>query len=170
MKQICRKCNKHLKLTRNWSEGLKKSKDYICLPCNRNKHNQLYLAQQEKRIANSRAQHQKDYKNESYVYGTKKWASNRIASHKYRDKKKGLKLCDLKSEDLLSIIQNPCTYCKCDSSEITLDRIDNSKGHTKDNIVPCCKLCNTARMASFTYEEMKLLGKTIAEIKQKRAA
>jgi hypothetical protein len=26
-----------------------------------------------------------------------------------------------------------------------IDRIDNSKGHTIDNIVPCCKYCNFAK-------------------------
>jgi hypothetical protein len=27
-----------------------------------------------------------------------------------------------------------------------LDRIDSSKKHSKDNVVPCCKLCNQAKM------------------------
>jgi hypothetical protein len=33
-----------------------------------------------------------------------------------------------------------------------LDRIDNTKTHTIDNIVPCCKYCNFAK-SSLTLEE-----------------
>ena len=49
-----------------------------------------------------------------------------------------------------------------------LRRIDNTKGHTKENCVPCCIECNIARGNNFTYEEMKRLGKTIKEIKTLR--
>lgn len=41
--------------------------------------------------------------------------------------------------------------------------------HTKNNVVPCCIECNTARNNMFSFEEMKVLGKTIREIKQNRA-
>ena len=58
-------------------------------------------------------------------------------------------------------------YCG-DTEDIGLDRIDNTKGHTKDNVVPCCYICNTTRGSNFTYEEMKIIGKTIKEIKRCR--
>ena len=66
-----------------------------------------------------------------------------------------------------NILTKPCVYCG-DTYRVGCDRIDNSKGHTKDNVVPCCIECNTARNNYFTYEEMKRLGRTIAEIKKER--
>ena len=45
---------------------------------------------------------------------------------------------------------------------------DNSKGHTYDNVVPCCYVCNCARNNNFTFEEMKQLGKTIKSIMDQR--
>lgn len=41
-------------------------------------------------------------------------------------------------------------------------------GHLKSNVVPCCYECNCARNRNFTFDEMKELGLTIKEIKQKR--
>ena len=55
-----------------------------------------------------------------------------------------------------------------DTNRIGLDRIDNSKGHTKDNTVPCCYECNCARNNNFSFEGMKILGKTIKQIKESR--
>lgn len=60
--------------------------------------------------------------------------------------------------ELLSFILTlECYYCgtknsnrtKCKNGDIIfrngLDRIDQSKGHTLDNIVPCCKQCNLSK-------------------------
>jgi hypothetical protein len=35
-----------------------------------------------------------------------------------------------------------CQYCGDALDRIRLDRVDNSKGYTKENIVPCCFQCN----------------------------
>ena len=61
------------------------------------------------------------------------------------------------------MMSQPCIYCGS-TKDIGLDRIDNKKGHSKDNVVPCCYICNTARNSNFSFEEMKILGKTIKEI------
>lgn len=39
-----------------------------------------------------------------------------------------------------------------------VDRKDNSKGYTLDNVVPCCKRCNRIKSDLFTYEEMLKLS------------
>ena len=66
-----------------------------------------------------------------------------------------------------NILTKPCIYCG-DTKRIGCDRIHNDGGHTKDNVVPCCYDCNCARNNNFSYEEMKVLGKTIREIKNNR--
>lgn len=90
----------------------------------------------------------------------------RVQAYRLRDKQKGLKN-DLELNWVREFVKQPCIYCG-DTEDIGLDRIDNTKGHTKDNVVPCCYTCNTARSKNFTHEEMKILGKTIREIKKCR--
>ena len=93
-------------------------------------------------------------------------ASKMVSAYRVNDKKKGW-VCDLTIEDMLEIMSKPCIYCG-DINRIGCDRIDNNKGHTKDNVVPCCVDCNKARNDNFTFEEMKILGKAIREIKLSR--
>ena len=46
-----------------------------------------------------------------------------------------------------------CLYCgETDWIKLGLDRIDNSKPHTPDNVVTCCEKCNTKR-GNKSYEE-----------------
>lgn len=93
-------------------------------------------------------------------------AHRRIPSYKSIDKKKGF-ICDLTIIWYKENIENkPCIYCGFQSTGC--DRKDNSKGHTMDNVVPCCLDCNTSRMNLFTFEEMLILGKAITQIKQLR--
>ena len=95
-------------------------------------------------------------------------ASKMISSYRNKDIKNGTELPDMDVDWMIeNILTKPCVYCG-DTHRIGCDRIDNNKGHTKDNVVPCCIECNTARNNYFTYEEMRVLGRTIAEIKKKR--
>jgi hypothetical protein len=95
-------------------------------------------------------------------------ASKMISSYRRKDAKNGLHLCDIDIEWMIkNILLKPCVYCG-DTKRVGCDRIDNSKGHTKDNVVPCCIECNTARNNYFTYDEMRRIGRTIAEIKKER--
>lgn len=66
-----------------------------------------------------------------------------------------------------NITSKSCTYCG-ETEDLGCDRIDNLKGHTKDNVVPCCKTCNYVRNNLFSNEEMKLLGLVIRQIKERR--
>ena len=49
-----------------------------------------------------------------------------------------------------------------------LDRKDSNKCYSKDNCVVCCKVCNNAKSNLLTYEEMLILGHSIAEIRKLR--
>lgn len=78
-------------------------------------------------------------------------------SYKNRAKKKGL-VFSLSKEEFQKLTQKACFYCgetpnykhkpKDYSSEYVyngLDRVNNSKGYTIDNIVSCCSICNRAK-------------------------
>lgn len=93
-------------------------------------------------------------------------ASKMLSSYRIKDKKRDLE-CDLTIEDMLDIMSKPCVYCG-DTKRIGCDRLDNEKGHTKDNVVPCCVECNKARNNNFSFEEMQIIGKAIREVKLKR--
>ena len=52
-------------------------------------------------------------------------------------------------EDHKRLAKQPCAYCK-DPIPITyqgigLDRVDNTKGYTPENTVPCCFTCNRSK-------------------------
>lgn len=95
-------------------------------------------------------------------------ASKMISSYKVKDYKNGVDICNIDIDWMIeNILKQKCIYCG-DDKNIGCDRIDNNQGHTKNNVVPCCVVCNTARNNNFSFEEMKILGLTIAEIKKNR--
>lgn len=55
--------------------------------------------------------------------------------------------CDLDSVFVREIIAQDCAYCGAtkDQMHIGLDRIDNTLGHLKTNVLPCCSRCNLTR-------------------------
>lgn len=96
-------------------------------------------------------------------------ASKMISSYKHKDHKNQTTICDIDIDWMIdNIMTKSCIYCG-DTNRVGCDRIDNSKGHTKDNVVPCCFDCNCARNNNFSHDEMMEIGKTIAKIKQKRS-
>jgi hypothetical protein len=63
--------------------------------------------------------------------------------------------------DLLTystLIRSRCHYCDGVLNETGsgLDRVDNGKGYSIDNVVPCCKRCNVMKNNFLTYDEMKV--------------
>lgn len=87
-------------------------------------------------------------------------------SYKRGASKRGLNF-DLLIEYFISLLTSNCYYCdyppkqnfKKDGSLFGclyngIDRVDNSKGYTKENSVPCCKFCNFSKSKG-TEEEFK---------------
>lgn len=67
-----------------------------------------------------------------------------------------------------NILPSGCIYCgETDWHKLGCDRIDNTKPHTKDNVVCCCKRCNTLRSNKFTVDEMKEIGAVIKRIEKR---
>lgn len=48
-----------------------------------------------------------------------------------------------------------------------LDRKDNTKGYIKNNVVPCCKECNSIKGNNLTHEEMLAVGKALVSFRNK---
>ena len=63
---------------------------------------------------------------------------------KNNDKKKNREN-DLTKEFVEEEFKKPCYYCGDNKLNRNLDRIDNSKGHTKSNVNSCCSRCNSIR-------------------------
>lgn len=76
-----------------------------------------------------------------------------IRVHRHRDKSKG-HTCDLDIEFVTSVLTNGCYYCGS-KHELGLDRIDNTQGHLRTNVLPCCKLCNNTKRHIFSPEDFK---------------
>lgn len=58
--------------------------------------------------------------------------------------------------------KKPCSYCGDNVDYIGLDRIDNSKGYERENIISCCGLCNRMK-GTLTVEEFISHCKKITE-------
>jgi len=72
---------------------------------------------------------------------------------------------ELSFEEFYNLIKQDCFYCGSppgkhykykqapkDSIYNGIDRIDNNKSYQKNNVVPCCRSCNSAKM-NLTQEE-----------------
>lgn len=169
MKRNCSVCQKLLALdSMNFPRDKTKPQGfaYACKPCT----NERKRGGRKDRWGNmSPEQKTLKYANQRRYYATDGGRAAILAStYRKIDKKKGFQ-CDVDTEFLIKhIIIKPCIYCGDTQEQIGCDRIDNSKGHTKNNVVPACKTCNVSRMDNFTHEEMLVLGKIIHQIKSNR--
>lgn len=71
-------------------------------------------------------------------------------------------------ESYSELRQKPCYSCQY-PIVTGLDRIDNVKGHNKDNVLPCCYECNVARSDFWTVQEMiDFIGPAIRLVRENR--
>lgn len=73
-------------------------------------------------------------------------ASHQVRLYKFLDKRNGFDdVVDFDGEWMVdNIYSKPCKYCgETDWHKLGCNRIDNSKPHTKENVEPCCKSCNS---------------------------
>ncbi len=61
---------------------------------------------------------------------------------------------ELSFEQFTNLIRKPCFYCTIsdETDFMGIDRVDNKKGYTLDNCVPCCTTCNRMKY-SYSIEE-----------------
>lgn len=101
-------------------------------------------------------------------------ANKLFTSYIHNAKRRNL-IFDLSKEQFLKLTKECCYYCGANPSNIHkekssygeyiyngIDRIDNSKGYIKTNVVACCEKCNRAKM-KMTQEQFFNLVKRIYE-------
>lgn len=84
------------------------------------------------------------------------------SNYNRKDKKMGLPTDKNVDEDWIikNIFGSSCIYCgESDWRKLGADRIDNAKGHTPDNCVPCCWDCNNERGKKYSFEEFLKIKK-----------
>lgn len=63
-------------------------------------------------------------------------------------KQSGL-IADISFQEYKEFREKPCFYCgeifQRGRTSYSLDRIDNTRGYLKDNVVPCCYRCNHSK-------------------------
>ena len=87
------------------------------------------------------------------------WATETVVWSYYRRNAKTRNLSwELTREHFVSLITKPCYYCKVEPWNLVetksndwkiisgVDRKDNKIGYTIENSVPCCKICNRAKL------------------------
>jgi len=80
------------------------------------------------------------------------------------DKRNNLKT-EITREQICELINKPCHYCGETCIPIGIDRVDNNKGHTNNNIVSCCIRCNSLKSDMPTQAWMKLVP-TVRRIRE----
>lgn len=68
----------------------------------------------------------------------------RYQNYKDASKRRGLAF-EITKEQFEGLWRKPCFYCGDAIETVGLDRVDNDKGYTFDNVVSCCKWCNYAK-------------------------
>jgi len=154
-KAFCRYCKVELIVDNNWSRNQEVNQSKICKPCET-------IEREKWRKANPE-------KTKGYSYYSHRKLNRRFSCSIRRAKSKGI-VWTLTKEEFSILITQPCHYCNHPLRETStgLDQKKPKEGYTIDNVVPCCKECNTAKSNFFTYDEMLLIGKVIKEIKDKR--
>ena len=90
----------------------------------------------------------------------------------------------LNRDQFVSILKLNCHYCGKSPSNLIkraarkfspelqfkyngIDRVDNARGYKIDNVVPCCRECNTIKHDSLTYDEMKAVAQFLKFFRSK---
>jgi len=130
-KNKCKKCHIELDDTTKVPIRINKSTGLfyhrrICLPCRRLE-NVVYVKKAQKTFG-------------KYAFFYRKLKNIRESAKK-RNLEFNLNIQDIK--DMYN--SNICFYCKKIPITVSFDRIDNSKGYIKSNIVFCCFNCNVVK-------------------------
>jgi hypothetical protein len=161
----CNRCHQSLEATpdnflRDKSRPLGLA--YECKPCHRAR--RKGRDRRKERYKNLTPEQRVIYRERQNRYGK----SDKGRAIHLRKAYQRIDACDFSTDELTSLIRQPCTYCGTVDAPRGLDRISNDGAHVKGNVVPCCAPCNFARGDRLTMDEMMLVGAVIREIMEAR--
>lgn len=139
--KICTKCKEKKSLKNFYFRKDRNSYTSVCNNCVSNNTKEYY---------NNKILYHRNRAKISYNKNKERYL---LKSYIRTDKENSLQ-CNLTVKYMKeNITSKPCIYCG-NTKDIGCDRIDNSKGHTIDNVIPCCKICNMTRGDRFSFDEM----------------
>ena len=108
---------------------------------------------------------------ENYEQASEASAQIHLFKRYKRDAIKRGRMLLIEFDLFINITSSNCEYCSIKPNQMHapsgkrystyiyngIDRKDNLKDYTEDNIVPCCVTCNVAKSKWFTHEELKLI-------------
>lgn len=162
--KICRLCRKEKSLDE--MESLRKNgKNYYrsrCRDCMNEKrvdwhkkNPEKVRANQDRQLERQRRERKSGKYRDKYIYKDSRGT----------DRKLGRKN-DLTIEFVREEIAKGCSYCGETSLNMTLDRIDNSLGHTMGNVVPACVRCNYLRK-DMPHKAWLVVARGVKEAREK---
>ena len=162
--KICRFCKKEKSL-KEMESFVKKGKRYFrsrCRDCMNEKRDDWHKrnpektrANQDRQLERQRQERKSGSERDKYIYRDSRGA----------DRKAG-RVNNLTREFIRAEIEKGCEYCGETSLRMTLDRIDNTRGHTMDNVVPACSRCNYLRK-DMPYEAWLLVACGMREARER---
>lgn len=95
-----------------------------------------------------------------------KRACKLLQNYRFLDKKYDRGECSLTVEDIYSLWEQGCHWCgETDWHSLGVDRIENTKPHTIDNVVCACRNCNVKRGRTKKVIQYTLDGEFVKEWK-----
>ena len=156
--RTCRQCGSADRLETSNSNG----KGYTrsrCLDC-KAKASREWRATPEGSEATKRVERRRKQRRAAGL-DTEKWI---LVDTRRSDRKNGREN-DLTREFIAEEIAKGCSYCGENGIRMTLDRIDNSKGHTQDNVISACIRCNYTRR-DMPHEAWLVVAKGMREARE----
>jgi len=166
------KSAKNVKRNKMWREEHTEERKEYCKRYRKehkeecNEYSRQYYKENPEYFSQYHKEHDKQYREENKAkitvqqknYKSSQWgrAVNLKGNYISIDKKKGFPTDQVVDADWIveNIFGSQCIYCgDSDWTKLGADRIDNTKGHTPDNIVCACESCNESRGDKFTVEE-----------------
>jgi hypothetical protein len=94
------------------------------------------------------------------VYSLNHRAHRLLYFYQRRSRRRGLSVTITEEWLEKHVLSKPCHYCGVEKG-VGADRINNARGYSPGNIVPCCAQCNRIRSDTFSVAEMKIIGRTL---------